>query len=82
MRPRFQAEASSAAKMSFEQFSSCVRGFHVYKVVSSTVSDILRCQRVESGEFLSLYRADVRGMLFFVLIRSGRLKIFTYPVVP
>ncbi len=46
-----QAEASSAAKMSFVQFRSCVRGFHVYKVVSSTVSDILRCQRVESREF-------------------------------
>ena len=28
---------------------------------------------------LSLYRAN---MLFFVLIRSGRLKIFTFPVVP
>ncbi len=50
--------------------------------VSSTVSDILRCQRVESREFLrvlSLYRAN---MLFFVLIRSGCLKIFTFPVVP
>ena len=80
-RPRFQAEASSAAKMSFLQFRSCVRGFHVYKVVSSTVSDILRCQRVESREFLrvlSLYRADVRGMLFFVLIRSGRLHFLLF----
>ena len=79
-RPRFQAEASSVAKISFVQFRSCVRRFHVYKVVSSTVSDILRCQRVES-RVLSVYRADVRGMLFFVLIRSGHLKIFTFPVV-
>ena len=80
-RPQFQAEARSAAKMSLCSLEAVYAGSMSTKV-SSTVSDILRCQRVESREFLrvlSLYRAN---MLFFVLIRSGRLKIFTFPVVP
>ncbi len=76
-QPRFQAEASSAAKMYFVQFKLCTRVLCLQRCVESTNRRTAVELRVSS-----LYRVDVRGKLCFVLIRSGRLKIFTFPVVP